>query len=450
MSAVQPGIYKAILRVRQAWGFDVGGVLMRFYYYMTNIGVVTMLTLSGYSFFMAGLVSSTIALAVFLVSPRIAKAIDERGQGAVLPKATCLPVAGTLGMLACVGLHGPAWLLFPLAALMGSTAAPQALVRARWTYLIRTRKLGKGAPSLHGVLSYEAVLDDVGFMVAPALSIFLASIIMPLAGLAFGIAAYVAGAALITLSRSTEPVPGWTPPSEETPAEGNPPGAEGEPPAVEGTELLDTAAMADAAGAPEAAPTAPAKEPSIFRTSSVVRILFVMMLVLGMFFGGLDASQVAFGEMMGDPNIASMALILQSAASVTMGFVFGMVKLPFRQSTQLVLSAVLFGCTFACCAFIHSTASLFLILTPAALFYAPFLITVNATCEGAVPGRRFTEAITWVNAGATCGMALGPTLAGAIIETAGTYASFQAEGAIVLITAILAVAFIPTLRKNVR
>ena len=69
MSAVNPGVYKAILRVREAYPFDVGCFLMRFLPYMNTIGTVTMLTLSGFSFFVAGLVSSTIALATFFISP---------------------------------------------------------------------------------------------------------------------------------------------------------------------------------------------------------------------------------------------------------------------------------------------------------------------------------------------------------------------------------------------
>lgn len=428
MGAIEPGIYKKILAVKEARSFDAGGLLMRFYGYMTNIGVVTMLTLSGYSFLMAGLVSSTIALSVFLISPRIAKLIDRYGQGRVLPKAACVPVAGTAGMLLCVSTHAPAELLFPLAVLMGCLPAPQALVRARWTYLVRTGKLGSAAPSLHGVFSYEAVLDDIGFMVAPALSIFLASVITPVAGMAFGAAAFAGGAVLVALSRSTEPVPGWT--------------------ADESTEAPIGLAAADSAAQPAEMPTHRAK--SIFRTSAVVRILFCMMFFLGAFFGALDATIISFAEGLGNPNIASMVLMTQAATSVLMGFVFGMVKLPFRQSTQLVLTATLFGCAFACSAFIDSAVSLFLITVPASLFYAPFLITINATCEGAVPGNRFTEAITWVNAGVTCGMTLGPTIAGAIIDAWGTLAAFKAAGAVVALTAVFALAFSGTLRRNVR
>ncbi len=438
MSALEPGIYKAILAVKPARAFDAGGLLMRLYYYMSNVGVITMLTLSGYSFFLSGLVSSTIALAVFLVSPRIAKLIDERGQRAVVPKAACLPVLGTAGMLACVLLHGPDFALFPLAVLMGSGPAPQALVRARWTYLVRTGKLGKTAPSLHGVFSYEAVLDDVGFMFSPALSIFLASSITPVAGMAFGAAAYALGAALLTLSRSTEPIPGWTAADSE------------EDEGAERDGITQAAASEGTAAEGAAGPrTAAPHTKSIFRTSPVVRILFAMMFFLGAFFGALDTNTVAFAEEAGEPNIASAGLMLQALMSVIMGFIFGMIRLPLRQSTQLVLTAVLFGCAWACSAFVHSVPSFFLITIPASIFYAPFLITVNATCEGAVPGSRFTEAITWVNAGTTCGMTLGPSLAGAIVDSLGTLASFKVAGVIAAMTAVVALVFRRTLHRNV-
>ena len=54
MAAVSPGVYKKVLRVREAYPFDIACLLMRFFGSMLNIGVVTMITLSGYSFLTAG------------------------------------------------------------------------------------------------------------------------------------------------------------------------------------------------------------------------------------------------------------------------------------------------------------------------------------------------------------------------------------------------------------
>ena len=119
VAAVSPGVYKKVLAVRQAYSFDIACLLMRFFGSMLNIGVVTMITLSGYSFLTAGLSSSLIALSIFVVTPRVSKRIDERGQSAVVPKAAAVSLAGLVILVANVALHGPAWPLFVGALLVG-------------------------------------------------------------------------------------------------------------------------------------------------------------------------------------------------------------------------------------------------------------------------------------------------------------------------------------------
>ena len=133
MSAVDTGVYKTILRVREAHRLDIGCLLMRFYPYMVNIGSVTMLTLSGYSFFIAGLVSSTIALSIFFLAPRVSKLVDTYGQSRIVPWSVVVTIAGLAAMLAIVLAHGPEWALFVAAVPMGCSPNPPALARTRWT-----------------------------------------------------------------------------------------------------------------------------------------------------------------------------------------------------------------------------------------------------------------------------------------------------------------------------
>ena len=75
-------------------------------------------------------------------------------------------------------------------------------------------------------------------------------------------------------------------------------------------------------------------------------------------------------------------------------------------------------------ALIDDTVSLYAVSCFGALFYAPILIVMNGACERSVPGKRLTEAITWLNAGCTCGLAIGPTLAGIMIDLYGAQAGF--------------------------
>lgn len=292
MSAIDFKVYRAILVVRAARRFDAACLLMRMYGYMMNIGTVAMLSLAGYSFLESGLVSSVIALAIFLIGPRLGKLVDEKGQSRVVPVAAIVSLTGLIVLLSAVYVHGPVWILFLAAVFVGCIPSAQALSRARWVYLLRTGKLGSSAPPVTTIFSYEGILDDVGFMIAPALSIFLASTFTPIAGLAVGGVCFLAGTILLVLSKDTEPKPGWREQVNN---------------AVEAdkTDKADGSREGKVESAAELSELPSSK--SLFRTSGMVRILFILMLLLGAFFGTFDTTTVAFAEGLGDANIASGA-----------------------------------------------------------------------------------------------------------------------------------------------
>ena len=415
VSAVNPGVYKAILRVREAYAFDLGGFLMRFYAYMMNVGTITMLTLSGYSFLIAGLVSSAIALATFFISPRISKLVDERGQSKVVPGAAPRHHGGALRvMLAVVAFHGPEWALFIGAVLMGFIPSPQALTRARWTYLIRTGRFGRRrARSAHDVL---------------------------LRGRARRHRVHVQPVHLHRARLRHH--------AHRGPSGGRRFVRRGRDRLV--SFPIDRARTRLGFSSRARCRRRAGEGRSVIRTSPVVRVLFVLMLFLGAFYGVFDTATVALAEELGDPNIASVVLIVAACMSMVCGFVFGMINLRAPQYLQLVGCAILIGCAYGTMALIDSALALFIVSTVAALFYAPFLIVANATCERSVPGDRLTEAITWMNAGITCGMAFGPSLGGMIIDEFGSLASFDFGALLALAIPVTALLCFRLLKRNVR
>ena len=382
---------------------------------MLNIGVVTMITLSGYSFLTAGLSSSLIALSIFVVTPRVSKRIDERGQSAVVPKAAAVSLLGLAVLIANVALHGPVWPLFLGALLVGFFPSPQAMARARWTYLIRSGRLGEAAPDLRTMFSYESVLDDMAFIFSPSISIALAAAIAPVAGMVCGGVAFAVGVVLLCTAKSTEPHPGWS----QAGAAGN------------DADIVDVAdAVADVAGdgaaaskgalaggAAAVASAASVPSKSLLATSAAVRVLFVIYAFAGSFLGLFDTATVSLSEDLNSPDFAGAVLMASGAVSMTAGFLFGMVRLRAPLPKQLVS----FGTMFL----IDSAPTLMAVALLGACTYAPLLIVANGVCERAVPDARLTEAITWLNAGYTCGAAFGPTVAGALIDTFGTMASFK-------------------------
>ncbi len=400
-----------------------------------NIGTVAMLSLAGYSFLESGLVSSVIALAIFLIGPRLGKLVDEKGQSRIVPFAAVVSLAGLIALLSAVYVHGPVWILFLAALFVGCIPSAQALSRARWVYLLRTGKLGSSAPPVTTIFSYEGILDDVGFMIAPALSIFLASTLIPIAGLAVGGVCFLAGTILLMLSKDTEPKPGWREQVSN---------------AVEAdkTDKADGSREGKVESVAELSESPSSK--SLFRTSGMVRILFILMLLLGAFFGTFDTTTVAFAEGLGDANIASGALMASAVVSIVMGFIFGTLHLTILPYKQVLITAVCIGLGYGSMMFITNAVSLYVVSCVAALFYAPFLIVLNGACERAVPGKRLTEAITWLNAGCTCGLAIGPTLAGAIVDGWGTQSGFMMGALLALAIPVIALARYRTIKEECR
>ncbi len=418
MSAVNPGVYKSVIRVRQAYPFDIAGLFMRFYSSMMSIGTVSMLSLTGYSFMTSGIVASVIAFSIFLISPRISKLIDEHGQSKVIWKAAIIVVIGLVIMLSNVALKGPEWVFFPAALLMGCIPNAQAIVRARWTYMIRTGLIKGDVPEIRTVFSFEGVLDDLAFMVSPPFAILMASTIAPIAGLLAGGIAFIVGVVMMCAAKGSEPTVGWG----------------------SGDEEASDASVSQGH----------IKRKSIIRTSSVVRILFVLMFLTGAFYGIFDTSSVAFAEKLGNPNIAGIGLVISALLSAVMGFVFGMIRINASMYKQVLVSAVLIGTAYGLQILIDTELAFYVISAFAALFYAPFLIINNSAVERAVPGAQLTEAITWVSSGMTCGVALGPTMAGFIVDLFGAEAGFDAGGLTALLIPIVTICCYKIIKRNIR
>lgn len=420
MAKVSPGVYKKVLRVREAYPFDIACLLMRFFGSMLNIGVVTMITLSGYSFLTAGLSSSLIALSIFVMTPRVSKRIDERGQSAVVPKAAAVSLLGLVVLIANVALHGPVWPLFVGALLVGFFPSPQAMARARWTYLIRSGRLGETAPDLRTMFSYESVLDDMAFIFSPSISIALAAAIAPVAGMVCGGVAFAIGVVLLCSAKGTEPYPGW---SQGEVAGSAADVADAVADVAGDGAAASKGALAEGAAAVASAASVPSK--SLLATSSAVRVLFVIYAFAGSFLGLFDTATVSLSEDLNSPDFAGAVLMASGAVSMTAGFLFGMVRLRAPLPKQLVVAACAVGLSFGTMFLIDSAPTLMAVALLGACTYAPLLIVANGVCERAVPDARLTEAITWLNAGYTCGAAFGPTVAGALIDTFGTMASFK-------------------------
>lgn len=388
--------YKAVLSVRYAYRFDIGGMLMRICQFTTTIGSISMMTLAGYSAFQAGTVASTIALALFLISPQISRVIDVRGQGPIVPYATLVSLAGLVLMILTVSLNWHIAICYVGALLAGCMPNAPSLVRTRWTYLIQTGRLGDNGPDIKTVYSYEGVLDDISFMIGPAMAIALNTAISPVAGMIVMALMLAAGAALLASAKKSDPGGAWRSTQPDAQADAD-----------------ETQGM---------------KRRSMFLSSGPVRLLFLTSLLMGTFYGMLNATEVSFTTGLGYPEAASIALIVCSIISAVVGVVFGTLKINAPLNRQFIVIGLLFGLSYTSMALITSIPALWAVSWTAVFFYAPFLITSNSMCEAHVPEERLTESLTWLSSGISLGMAFGPSLAGMLIDTVSVHAGFIGGG----------------------
>ena len=178
--------------------------------------------------------------------------------------------------------------------------------------------------------------------------------------------------------------------------------------------------------------------------------MFFLSLLMGCFFGIFDTATVSFAQIeLNDPVFASLILAIESLVSTIVGFVFGMILFTARQSKKMLAFSIVIGLGYGSMIFVSSSVSLLVVIFVAAGTYAPFVITLNETAERAVPEANITEALTWVTSGSICGLAFGPTLAGVIIDTWGSFACFGAGAFVALAIPVLAILTYPMMKKQV-
>ncbi|MBO4365191.1 MAG: MFS transporter [Eggerthellaceae bacterium] len=411
MSRIDLGAYKAVLAVKSAYRFDAGTFLMRLFQYTTTIGTISMLTLAGASAFEATTVSSVLAAFTFVVSPQVSRQIDRYGQDAVVPIAAAIGLAGFALMVCVVQFAFPFWLNYVAALLASFLPSAPALARTRWAYLVETRCMGKDTPMLKSTYAFEGILEDIAFMIGPAVSIAVAAATVPVGGIVLGMVVYAVGTAVLLSSKDTAP----------------------------DQEYL--AARAERANTQ--------KRSALF-AYPMVFVLFVVMVLVGCIYGGFDTSAISYSESIDMPVLASAVFAIESVFSVVVSTLFGMIRLPGSLSRQFAVFTALFGLLYVLLAFIATPVSFVVIASVAALSYAPLLITANVVCEAAVPEENLTEAMAWMNSGTSVGMVVGPVSAGALIDASGPLVGFDLCTVFALGLIVVAFVTIPVVRKSLR
>lgn len=383
-------VYQQLFRAPGSREFALAGLIARLPLPMMGIGIITMLAQLKGSYALAGSVSATFVLTYALLSPQVSRWVDRYGQFRILPLATLISVLGAVLILVNTWWLISDSLFFVGAVLTGFMPSMSAMVRARWSAIY------KGQPLLQTAYSLETVLDEVTFIIGPPLSVGIAVMLFPQAGLLIAVIILLLGVVAFVMQRKSEP------------------------------EI--------------AVITIENNKPRWVMAQLTMQMLVLLMIAMGVIVGTVDIGSVALAEHLGQPAYASLVLSAYALGSCLMGLIFGGLTLK-RSLTKLLL----WGGAFTALSvlplyFVTQIISLSLVVFVAGLFFAPTMIIAMSLVENHVTESQITEGMTWLLAGLNIGVAIGAVLSGYIVDQFGVDKVFLvaiSAGLIVLMTVLI-------------
>nr|WP_204262217.1 MFS transporter [Blastococcus saxobsidens] len=382
------GPYRQLFTVPGASAFSLAAWLGRFPAPMLGLGAVLLVEGESGSYALAGAVSGTLALAFAVAGPQWARLMDRRGQGVVLRVAlTATLLTGTAFVAAVVG-GAPRWSWFLLAAATGlSSPNIGSLVRARWSAVL-------DPAGRQTAYAFEAVVDEVVFVLGPPLVTLLATLIAPPVGFLTGIALGVAGGWWLAAQRDTEPP----------------------------LHPVD--------------PLAPKRRRSVLTPTLLVVV--VTYVAVGTVFGAIDVVVVGFAEEQGAHALSGLVLAVFALGSLFAGLVYGLARLPGTLVTRFVATAVAFGLAAQLLWGVGSLPVLIGCGFLAGLTIAPVLVSGTSLVESRVAPGVLTESLAWTITGLTLGVTAGSALAGAAVDAWGAEAAFAVPAGAAALAGLLA------------
>jgi predicted MFS family arabinose efflux permease len=391
--------YTRLFAVPGARAFSLAGWVGRLPAPMLGLGAVLLVEGQSGSYALAGAVSGTLALSYGLSGPQWARAMDRRGQGAILLWAMAAFLVTGLAFVAVVVADAPYWSWF-LLAIGAGLAGPNigSLVRARWSALLDPAER-------QTAYAFEAVVDEVVFVVGPPLVTVLGTLIAPPVGFLTGVVVGTLGGVWLALQRATEP-------------------------------------PVDAVDA-----TTPGRRWSSVLTPTLL-VVVTTYLAVGTVFGATDVVVVGFAEAEGAPALSGAALAVFAGGSLVAGLVYGLAPLPGTLASRFVVTAIAFGVAVQTLWAVGSLPVLIGCGFLAGLTIAPVLVSGTSLVESRVAPGVLTESLAWTITGLTLGVTVGSTLAGAAVDAWGAEAAFVVPASAGGLAAVLALAGLPLVRPT--
>lgn len=377
--------YTTLFRTPGAMKFSIPALIGRMPISMDSLALIFIVISVSDSYALAGALSAVASIVISIATPFWSRLADRIGQRKMLLRVVPLKIAGLSLFIALVMNEAPVWSWF-VSIIVAELAAINTggLVRRRWLHVLSPDKSTTAEDEVdkhvvNTAYSYEALMDEIVFIVGPITATACATSIAPAAGLIAGMILMSIGLPLFAMQRATEP-----PPSPVRVKDPHPP--------VIGIPIVQAIALATT--------------------------------FTGGFFGAIAITVVGFAESHGQKSHSGLLLGLWASGSAVMAIINGLIKwkTPYVGRFLIFLTAL----TVLSIPFIFVDSIFWLAI---ALFFngiaiAPLIVNAYGVVQEAVPSEQITESFTWVVAGMPLGGAISSALGGWVIDTYGAQNAF--------------------------
>lgn len=372
--------YATLLRTPGALKFSTAGFIGRMPIAMDSLAIIFIVVAATDSYALAGALTAVGSIVVGAAEVFWSRQADRRGQAKILLLAVPTRVVSFLIFVILVSKGAPIWTWFVSLIIAESTAiSAGGMVRRRWLHILKNDPDNSDGHLVNTAYSWEAMVDEIVFILGPVVATSFAVNIAPSAGILAGLVFLAIGLPSLAAMKSTEP-----------PAE---PASKQDP------------------------------HPAVLR-NRIVQSIVIPCALLGGFFGAIGITVVGFAEERNHPESTGWLLAIWAVGSAVAALVNGVIKFKSAHAARFLIYLVALTLATVPLLFVNSIPLLALALFVNGLFIAPLIVNAYGTVENAVPAGQITEALTWVIAGMPLGSAAASALAGIVIDNSQAQMAF--------------------------